>query len=190
MLIPYEPLNLWLPEQFPLYEKVKTLTYHQATVDAYEKERTFLRQGLSKKEFDTVPELLGLMEKYRMIPKVFMLEPNTTYDWHGDAYRYIAINCLLTHDDEDYLTLFCMDIENYHHVYFNTKRLVYEPRRFYMFNTLVPHMVTNFSDKPRYLLTIAPYTAGKIPDNMDPKKADFSHFLKMRQEFQDMGLIN
>jgi len=189
-MIPYEPLNIWLPEDHRLYEQVKTFEYGQATTEAYSKDRTFLRHGLSKKEFECVPPLLDVIERHGMISKVFMLEPNSTYDWHGDAYRYIAINCLLSYENTDYITLFCTELEKYSEVYFKSTRLVYEPRRFYMFNTQVPHMVSNFSDKPRYLLSIAPYTTSKIPFNMDPLKTDFSTFLKIRDEFLQLGLIS
>lgn len=190
-MTPYEPLNIWLPEDLPLYQKYKDLKYKQVDTGAYEIDKTFERAGLSMKEFESVPALLDLIKKYKMLSKVFMLLPNTTYNWHVDAFRYVAFNCLLTTDDSNYLTLFCDELEKYNLVYFKTKRLVYEPRRFYLFNTQVPHIITNYSDKPRYLISIAPYFADKISnDNVKATDRNFSTYLKIVEDLKLQGLIN
>lgn len=190
-MTPYEPLNVWLPEDLPLYQKYQNLKYNQVDTGAYEIDRTFERAGLSMKEFESVPLLYNLIQKYKMLSKVFMLLPNTTYNWHVDAFRFVAFNCLLTADNSDYLTLFCDELEKYELVYFKSKRLVYEPRRFYLFNTQVPHIITNYSDKPRYLISIAPYFTEKISkDNVKATERDFSHYLRVVNDLKQQGLIN
>lgn len=189
-MTPYETLNIWLPENLPLYEKYKSIRYHQVDTGAYERDKTFQRAGISKREFIEIPALYSLIERYKMIPKIFMLLPNTTYNWHVDAFRYIAFNCLLTADDTDYLTLFCDELDKYDLVYFKTKRLVYEPRRFYLFNTQVPHIITNYSDKPRYLISIAPYFSDKISiDNIKATDRDFTTYLKVVEELKNLQLV-
>lgn len=188
-MTPYETLNVWLPEELPLYQKYKDLNYKQVDTGYYEIDKTFIRAALSIREFESAPVLYDLMQKYKMMAKIFMLEPNTTYNWHADAFRFVAFNCLLTPDDDNYLTLFCNDISRFESLYFKTKRLVYEPRRFYLFNTQVPHIVTNYSDKARYLLTIAPYVAEKIPNDGKAINRDFSYFLNLVNELKEQGLI-
>ena len=62
---------------------------------------------------------------------VFLIEPNKTYNWHRDAFRYVALNCLLTHDDLDYTTVFCTDLDNFNNYYSNVPIVCQEHGIFY-----------------------------------------------------------
>lgn len=82
---------------------------------------------------------------------IFRLYPNTCYNWHTDGIRSCAINMQLTAFEESF-TLFGKYTES-RMIYDNVVRLNYEPNRFYLFNTGIPHTVYNFSHT-RYLLSM------------------------------------
>jgi hypothetical protein len=186
----YEKLNLWLSDDNPIYEDCKTLNYDYVDAKLFKGRDTFLRAPPTVEHFKNEPKLVEIMKKYGLMPQVFLLEPNTVYNWHVDAFRYFAINCLLS-DDDDYLTIFINDLKyvSRQHQYFPATRLKYEPRRFYILNSHVPHFVANYSDKPRHMLTIAQITKNRVSNPENPAKSDFSHFLNMVSDLREMGLV-
>lgn len=79
---------------------------------------------------------------------ILKMEPNTCYKWHKDTDRLVGINMLLT--DNGSMCLFADSTEP---VVFEFDELIYEPNKYYVFNTQVPHTVFNFSGE-RYLLSV------------------------------------
>jgi hypothetical protein len=73
-------------------------------------------------------------------------------DWHHDISRNCAINVLLN-DVVKCITLFRRKNKN-NRVLQENWELEYELLRPVLLNTTVEHMIANYSDKPRYLLTI------------------------------------
>lgn len=75
------------------------------------------------------------------------MSPNTSYNWHQDFYRGVAINMLT-------------ETSNSHCLFGDTKdrfndsivELPYQVGEFYLFNTQHRHCVINF-EKPRYLFS-------------------------------------
>lgn len=83
---------------------------------------------------------------------IFMLKPWTHYLLHKDLYRPSSIN-LLINDYSDSISYF-QTSDLYNKMHMDIKELKYEPDTFYLFNSKLPHAVTN-KDNPRYMLSIS-----------------------------------
>ena len=81
---------------------------------------------------------------------VFMMRPQTHYMLHADRFRSASIN-LLINDVTDSISYF--QISEVYKSQINIQELQYKLDTFYLFNSRVPHAITN-RDLPRYLLSI------------------------------------
>jgi len=79
---------------------------------------------------------------------VLKMPPNTCYKWHTDTDRPVGINLLLTDNGSR-----CLFADSTEPVAFPFVELAYQPNKYYVFNTQVPHTVLNFSGV-RYLLSV------------------------------------
>ena len=102
------------------------------------------------------PDILGtdsfivkLAEKRKFHAGVLRMEPHTCYNWHVDTDRKVGINMLLSDDGKSR----CLFLAGEPGAVFKTQELQYEPNRYYVFNTQVPHIVLN-TDGPRYLFSL------------------------------------
>ena len=80
---------------------------------------------------------------------VLRSDPYQNYKWHTDLYRGLTINLLLSAHNTSH-SLFGVE-KNEENMYFH--ELKYKPDTFYLFNTQIPHTVTNFAE-PRYLFSV------------------------------------
>lgn len=80
---------------------------------------------------------------------VIKLDPHTVYNWHIDQERRVAINMLLTANDDSH----CVFSDNTNQIVIKTTELKYEPGRLYLFNTQYPHMVLN-GHSDRWLFSV------------------------------------
>lgn len=90
-----------------------------------------------------------LYARHKFQVGVLRMRPWTCYDWHIDTNRGVGINQLLT----PHVRSMCVFGHKNNQLTFKFQELVYQPSRYYMFNTQFPHTVYNF-DQPRYLLSI------------------------------------
>ena len=79
---------------------------------------------------------------------VLKIPANTCYRWHNDTDRLVGINMLLADNGSK-----CLFADSTDSVTFPIVELVYQPNKYYVFNTQAPHTVLNFSDD-RYMLSI------------------------------------
>ena len=180
----YRKLNLWLDEENSILQEYKTYEYkHRDTTDT-DKRNTFLQYHPPVELFNNNPKLSEVITKYNLRSNIFTMEPNTTYNWHRDATRYAAFNCLLG-DDPDYLTVFASDSESTKPMYFSSERLVYEKNRFYLLNTQVPHLVVNYSNNYRSVLTLGVHAETRL--NQQPP--DFTQFNELLSKVMNDDLI-
>lgn len=92
-----------------------------------------------------------LENNFEQCVNIFMIDSWTHYMLHSDRYRSASIN-LLINDNTDSISYFQVsDIYNKLHV--KIKELAYEQDSYYLFNSTIPHAVTN-REPPRYLLSI------------------------------------
>lgn len=96
---------------------------------------------------------------------IFHNAPNFVYNWHTDKQRKCAINMLLVEKNELFVTKFF-----YNNQFIETD---YEKDIPILFNTQVPHFVTNNSrDLNRYILSL-----GCIDESYEQVKTKLSHVL-------------
>jgi len=180
----YRKLNLWLDEENSILQEYKTYEYkHRDTTDT-DKRNTFLQYHPSVELFNTNPKLSEAITRYNLRPTIFTMKPNSIYNWHRDGTRYAAFNCLLG-DDPDYLTVFASDMETAKLLYFSSERLIYERNRFYLFNTQVPHLVVNYSNNYRSVLTLGAHVETRL--NQQPP--DFTQFNELMLNIMQDGLV-
>ena len=79
--------------------------------------------------------------------------PMTTYDWHRDIDRKVAINFLLA-DAPNSLTLFRDKEYGVDRMRYNIDVCTYVPRKPVIFNTTIQHTVINYNDQPRFILSL------------------------------------
>lgn len=79
--------------------------------------------------------------------------PMTTYDWHRDMDRLVAINFLLR-DAPNGLSIFRDKEYGVDRMRYNIKNCVYTVRKPMIFNTTIQHCVINLSDQPRFILSL------------------------------------
>lgn len=96
--------------------------------------------------------LRDLYNKHPFQAGVLYSKPHTIYNWHTDSARGVGINMLLEHTDSHCIfhvgkgNPIDMTTSQFH-------ELVYEPHKYYLFNTQVHHSVMNF-DGPRFIFSI------------------------------------
>lgn len=160
----YKKLNLSISPDNKIFQDYKEFGYKQAIVpnNAYSKSKTFIQYTVSRKYFVNEP-IMKIIRDLNLHPRIFIIESKHCYNWHRDAFRNIAFNAMLD-DDPDYFVAFAPDHpvdESHQSIYYvRTEEVRYENNKFILFNTQVPHITINLSDKPRYLLTIANYNSG------------------------------
>ncbi len=165
--------NLELSEDSKIFNEYKNFNYQHIDIpNANGRERqssdvvtssTFKRVSLPRDYFKN-EKIDNFIQKFNLSVKIFLIEPGYVYNWHRDTYRHLAFNCMLGGDD-NYLVLFSHEYPNglhphvtfAHYSYFPFTRLIYNPRKFYILNTQIPHISINFGSEPRYLLTLAEY---------------------------------
>jgi hypothetical protein len=167
----YRKLNLWLDEENPILQEYKTYEYKHRDASHTDKRNTFLQYHPPVELFNNNKKLSETITRYNLRSNIFTMAPNTTYNWHRDATRYAAFNCLLG-DDPDYLTVFASDMDSTKSMYFSSERLVYERNRFYLLNTQVSHLVVNYSKNYRSVLTLGVHAESRL-NNQPP---DFTQF--------------
>lgn len=79
---------------------------------------------------------------------VLRIPANTCYRWHKDTDRLVGINMLLTDNGSK-----CLFTDDTGSVTFPIVELVYQPNKYYVFNTQANHTVLNFSSD-RYVLSV------------------------------------
>jgi hypothetical protein len=157
----YETTSLKLSVDHPIYQEHTTWDYKHTDIKLYNKRNTFLRRSLPTEYFAGEP-IHDLMLEFNLTAKVFMMEPNTVYNWHRDAWRNVAFNLLLT-DDPNYITIFAHDHPEHEDLsvskfmYAPITQVKYEPYTFHLLNSQKPHLAIQYGTVNRYLLTIAKY---------------------------------
>ena len=99
---------------------------------------------------------------------IFMLRPWTHYMMHSDVFRPASIN-LIINDFTDSISYFKIT-EPYNKLHIGIKELAYKRDTYYLFNSKIPHAVTN-RGMPRYLLSIS------LKDNFDKMSEYFKNQL-------------
>ena len=147
------PTRHQIPRSLPLYGNYKDLRYGFRDID------TGMPQVFLDKECLANTSIYDLVDRCDLMCKIYKIEPQTIYSWHVDTWRDWTMNLLLSEDDQNYMTVFStkpmktptgISVLNIPYV-----QLQYEPQKFYLLNTTHPHMVINYSSKPRYVLTVA-----------------------------------
>jgi hypothetical protein len=82
---------------------------------------------------------------------IFMIKPWTHYMMHTDVFRSSSIN-LLINDYTDSISYFQAS-KPYNKLHIGIKELNYEKDSYYLFNSKIPHAVTN-REPARYVLSI------------------------------------
>jgi hypothetical protein len=95
---------------------------------------------------DPVLHTLGI--KHKLAVGIIRLDPYTTYDWHTDTRRGVAVNMLLNNAKSN--CLFSVNETEATHGFVELK---YRLGSYYLFNNQVPHMVINFSES-RYMMSV------------------------------------
>jgi len=101
--------------------------------------------------FDLVfedPVLYTLGMKHKLAVGIIRLDPYTTYDWHIDTRRGVAVNMLLNNAKSN-----CLFSVNETEAIHNFIELKYRLGSYYLFNNQVSHMVINFSES-RYMMSV------------------------------------
>ena len=80
---------------------------------------------------------------------VIKLHPYRVYNWHVDTERRVAINMLLTANNDSH----CLFSDDINQIQIKTTELKYDPDTFYLFNTQYPHMVLN-GHSDRWLFSV------------------------------------
>ena len=83
---------------------------------------------------------------------IFMIKPWTHYMLHSDFFRSASVN-LLINDYTDSISYFKVS-DTYNKLHFDIKELQYEQDYYYLFNSKIPHAVTN-RNAARYVLSIS-----------------------------------
>ncbi len=99
---------------------------------------------------------------------IFLLRPWTHYMMHMDRFRKSSINMLIN-DYSDSIAYFQVSAP-YNSLHIDIKELQYEIDTYYLFNSRMPHAVTNKSI-PRYLLSIT------LNDSFENLKSSFQNQL-------------
>ena len=108
----------------------------------------FFSDPFIKFVYDTFPQRL------MRSPRIWKWPAKTKYFWHKDANNGCSINCVLK--DYKSLTIFT-DIESYTNN-LEIKSIVtlsYEPNRWYVFNSQMPHAIINYGDEDRYTVVLS-----------------------------------
>lgn len=82
--------------------------------------------------------------------KIFVLKPWSHYMLHSDRFRSASVN-LLINDVTDSISYF--QISEPYKMQVDIKELKYEPDCYYLFNSRIPHAITNRTPE-RYLLSL------------------------------------
>ena len=96
------------------------------------------------------PFLTWLRGKHNFIAGVIRMEPFQQYDWHVDTRRGVGINMPLEQSNS---IVFFADPSNVGALVKPIFPIAYEPNRYHVFNTQVPHNIINLNS-PRHLFTI------------------------------------
>lgn len=88
---------------------------------------------------------------YNTDVKIYRITPWTHYMLHTDEYRSSSIN-LLINDESDSISYFKAS-DTYNKLHIKILELKYEQDSYYLFNSKIPHAITN-RDSTRYLLSI------------------------------------
>ena len=190
----FEKINIRLSDTNKLYTELKNFEYRHTEVPQkiYEAARTFKRCEVPIDYFENEP-IKDLMLKYKLEAKIFLVESNHFYNWHRDTFSYNAFNMLL-HGDDNYLTLFShktlpsekLILTDF--IYKPMTRLIYEPGYFYLLNSQIPHMVVNYGEVNRYILTLASYE-NKALGAWYGENANYSKYDEMVKELKEINLI-
>lgn len=99
--------------------------------------------------------LKKLYDKLPFIGALLHIKPFSVYDWHIDtnAKRHTGINMILT-DESRCHTLFSLDRGKIYVKACTFVELQYKPNTYYLLNTDIQHMVTNF-ESDRFLFTMS-----------------------------------
>jgi hypothetical protein len=101
--------------------------------------------------------LFELIIKFKGKPVILKTDPMYWYNWHTDSIRKFSINSFIDGPDS---RCFFGETEDTDSVLVKLTELVYEPGRYYLFNTQASHAVLN-GNNTRYILSIGfidPYT--------------------------------
>ena len=119
---------------------------------------TFLQKRLSRDLIYSDPLLKNICDNYMLdvgfscSVTIFMLKPWTHYMLHHDIFRPASIN-LMINDFTDSISYFQVS-EPYNKLHIGIEELDYEQDSYYLFNSKIPHAVTN-KGSPRYVLSIS-----------------------------------
>lgn len=199
MDICFKQLNLGLSPNNPLFEDCKRFDYDHVDVARREGKNgrtdqdvpvssTFKQHRVSLDYFKDEP-ILEVIQAFNLMPKILMIQPNHIYNWHRDSYRATAFNLMLSNDD-NYLVMFCYDKEKNQvppkgSVYFPYVKLEYQPNKFYLLNTQVPHNSINYGTEPRYVLSMGYYEL----DPLDTEKIGFYYYRNALAQLKDRNLL-
>lgn len=114
------------------------------------------------------PFMLKLAKRVRYKIGILRGNPKRCYDWHIDLPRECTVNLLLTphldskcafSHERKIKTKIAIETNQFleGHPFldsFSFHELKYQPKTFYLFNTKIDHVVYNFSDSPRYLMSL------------------------------------
>lgn len=191
----FEKLNIKLSPNNQLFEDCKNFEYIQV-VNHVGKKNTFPQHVLKNYRYYFQNEpILDIIEKYKLEPKIFQIEPGWFYNWHRDGFRHAAFNLPLTRN-LDYLVLFAHEFPNYNkpqitlegYSYFPTTRIQYEQDTLYLVNTQIPHCSINVGTESRYLLTMADFT-NYIVDSAKNNEPDIGYYTNLVQKLTDDGFV-
>ncbi len=112
------------------------------------------RSIVSRSRFFQSPFCQELSKEFGEIKTNFIKNnPMTTYDWHRDIDRKVAINFLLA-EAPNSLTLFRDKEYGVDRMRYNIDVCTYTPRKPVIFNTTIQHTVINYNDRPRFILSL------------------------------------
>lgn len=177
----YKKLKLELPLDHKIYREYMNFHYDHVEVkdNVYDKSRTF-KQYVIPRDYFVGLDIDTVIKDLRLIPKIFKIESFHCYNWHRDSWRNIAINLTLN-CDTDYIVMFAPEYpSDIHHrkiMYEKIEEVKYDPGKFLLFNTQIPHLSINRGSTDRYLLTIAHYS-GNSTNAFQNKELDFTEFEK------------
>ena len=201
----FKNINIELSIDNKIFKEYKNFSYQHVDISAaLQRGRdpkdvvvssTFKRVSLPKNYFEG-EAIDKLIKDFNLSLKIFLIEPGYVYNWHRDAYRHLAFNCMLGGND-DYLVLFAHEYPNglsssitfARYSYFPAARLVYSPRRFYTINTQIPHISINFGKEARYLLTLAEYEDNPLKTEKT-NITNYNYFESAKKKLQDLGYFN
>ncbi len=117
---------------------------------------TFCQKHPSMELIRSDPFLNWVCENYilydfRTSVHIFMLRPWSHYQLHTDKFRSASINMLIN-PGADSISYF--QTSEFYKLQCSITELQYEPLRYYLFNSRIPHAMTN-RDSERYLLSIS-----------------------------------